>query len=243
MYHSHATGASPFQCGQDATETLLSGNRVFASLRSGEFQLPADELYEPHQPFAAVLSCTDARIPISRMFQQDINRILQVRVSGNVLSDEAAGSLELALARFPTLKSIAVIGHNDCEAVATAMDFYRRWLEQSPPHLSRGIASLVQRLLPAVREAEEASHRPQTLAWISPLALATIINASNTALQLQQLVTQWGRSDVHVTFGVYDLSDRLIHTWDNEHGFHSGLSSPFTHSDQLLEYLAATQRV
>jgi carbonic anhydrase len=78
-----------------------------------------------------------------------IGDIFVVRVAGNVASDEAIGSIEYALKHLtagpngpPTVNIMVVLGHQDCGAVAAALD----------PHPSHDmIPSILNRIYPAVR--------------------------------------------------------------------------------------------
>ena len=49
------------------------------------------------EPFAAVLGCADARVPVEIVFGQGFNDLFVVRVAGNVLGDECLGSLDFAV--------------------------------------------------------------------------------------------------------------------------------------------------
>src|SRR5688572_11482459 len=50
----------------------------------------------PHVPFAAVVGCSDARVPLELVLGQQANDVFVVRVAGNVLGRECLGSLEYA---------------------------------------------------------------------------------------------------------------------------------------------------
>ena len=51
------------------------------------------------QPFAMVLGCSDARVPIESIFDQSFNEMFVVRVAGNVLGTEGLGSFDYARAQ------------------------------------------------------------------------------------------------------------------------------------------------
>ena len=48
-------------------------------------------------PFAIVVGCSDARVPIEMLFGQGFNDLFVIRVAGNVLGDVCMGSIEFAL--------------------------------------------------------------------------------------------------------------------------------------------------
>jgi carbonic anhydrase len=72
---------------------------------------------EEHQePFAAVLSCADSRVPVELVFDQSIGHLFVVRVAGNVATPDTIASLEYGAAVLG-IKAILVLGHTNCGAV------------------------------------------------------------------------------------------------------------------------------
>src|SRR5690242_18075496 len=58
-------------------------------------------------PFALVLGCSDARVPVESIFDQGFNAIFVVRIAGNVLGTEGLGSVDYAVRQLgQTLKLI-----------------------------------------------------------------------------------------------------------------------------------------
>lgn len=53
-------------------------------------------LAQLHSPYAAVLGCADARVPIEHIFDCSSNDLFVVRVAGNVLGLECIGSIDYA---------------------------------------------------------------------------------------------------------------------------------------------------
>jgi carbonic anhydrase len=48
---------------------------------------------EKQEPFAAVLSCADSRVPVEFVFDQSIGHLFVVRVAGNITTPEIIASL------------------------------------------------------------------------------------------------------------------------------------------------------
>jgi carbonic anhydrase len=67
-------------------------------------------------PFAAVLSCSDSRVPPEIVFDEGLGDLFVVRVAGNVADDFVTGSLEYA-AHHLHVPLILVLGHSNCGAV------------------------------------------------------------------------------------------------------------------------------
>ena len=74
---------------------------------------------QDHRPSVAVLSCSDARVPPSVVFDQPAGELFVVRIAGNTASPTAIASLEYAVANLG-VELIVVLGHTHCGAVAAA---------------------------------------------------------------------------------------------------------------------------
>lgn len=105
---------------ESAMHLLVEGNQRFVAQKLVSFQEDLDILKansEEHQePFAAVLSCADSRVPVELVFDQSIGHLFVVRVAGNVATPDTIASLEYGAAVLG-LKAILVLGHTNCGAV------------------------------------------------------------------------------------------------------------------------------
>ncbi len=72
-----------------------------------------------HAPTAAVLACSDARVPPSVVFDQPAGSLFVVRVAGNTATPAAVASLDYAVAELG-VELVVVLGHTNCGAVAAA---------------------------------------------------------------------------------------------------------------------------
>jgi carbonic anhydrase len=108
-----------------ALQTLLDGNRRYAEQRLTSFNedlaILRQKTVEKQQPFAAVLSCADSRVPVEVAFDQTIGHVFVNRVAGNVATSEIIASLEYGVAVLGT-KAILVLGHGNCGAVKAAIE-------------------------------------------------------------------------------------------------------------------------
>lgn len=107
-----------------ALQELMAGNQRFVSsqMTSIEHDLAMlkDRTAEKQEPFAAVLSCADSRVPVELVFDQTIGHIFVTRVAGNIVTPEIIGSLEYGVAVLG-VKVLLVLGHSSCGAVKAAM--------------------------------------------------------------------------------------------------------------------------
>ncbi len=105
---------------QQALDLLVKGNERFVAQNLISFKEDLDILKahsEEHQePFAAVLSCADSRVPVELIFDQSIGHVFVIRVAGNIATPDTIGSIEYGAAVLG-VKAILVLGHTNCGAV------------------------------------------------------------------------------------------------------------------------------
>jgi len=109
----------------EALERLLQGNRAYAEDRAGE-ERHAHSILRRHaiaqqRPFGIVLGCSDSRVPVEIVFNQNLGDLFVIRVAGNVLNDHVIGSIEYAVEMFGS-SLIMVVGHSQCGAVTATVD-------------------------------------------------------------------------------------------------------------------------
>jgi carbonic anhydrase len=234
IYRHDPSRLTERQAPADAAEAcrwLEEGNRSFASLASGapdgrrvvylsleDIGVATEGSVPKQQPFAVVLGCSDARVPIELIFDRACNEVFVVRVAGNVLGQEQLGSIDYAVENLGrNLKLLVVLGHSQCGAVTAAVDVYLRPAEYLGLLASHPIRAIVNSLLPAVRGAaivlaarwgEEVVRHPGYRAALIECAVTL-----NAALKASILRGEFGEptKDRGIVFGVYDLGSRRVH--------------------------------
>ena len=107
-----------------AMNLLVEGNQRFVAQNLVSFHEDLDILKahsEEHQePFAAVLSCADSRVPVELVFDQSIGHLFVVRVAGNIATPDTIASLEYGAAVLG-VKAILALGHTNCGAVKATL--------------------------------------------------------------------------------------------------------------------------
>jgi carbonic anhydrase len=108
-----------------ALNALMDGNQRYVG---GQLQSLNEDLSilkaktaEKQEPFAAVLSCADSRVPVEFVFDQSIGQLFVVRVAGNITTPEITASLEYGVAVLGT-KVLMVLGHSNCGAVKATIE-------------------------------------------------------------------------------------------------------------------------
>jgi carbonic anhydrase len=88
------------------------------------------------EPYAAALSCIDARVPVELVTGQAANDTFVIRTAGNTLTGdgEGSGSLRYILSHYgvgskgkhPTVSAVFVFGHTRCGAVEAAYEAFKK---------------------------------------------------------------------------------------------------------------------
>jgi carbonic anhydrase len=235
-----------------ARHRLDEGSRAFAALLDGltdesgtasriiqidprDLGLEAGNKLGPRQrPFAAVLGCSDARVPIELIFNEGPNDLFVVRVAGNGLGSEVLGSLKYAVEHLGgSLKIVVVLGHSGCGAVSAAVDVYlepERYLSIATGHALRSILDrllvVVQASAKKMQEAfgAEVTRNPRYREAL--IEMSVVINAALAAYTLQQEMDNRGIGSLKAVYGVYLLDTRQV--WAPRRGttLWTGLADP-----------------
>jgi carbonic anhydrase len=107
----------------EALQRLIEGNQRFRRgepRRSGIAPETLAELARAQHPFATILGCSDSRVPPETIFDVGLGDLFVVRVAGNVISPEVAGSIQYAGAHLQT-PLLVVLGHEGCGAIQAAL--------------------------------------------------------------------------------------------------------------------------
>ena len=75
-----------------------------------------DSLKDGQNPYAVIVSCSDSRVTPTTVFNAGLGEIFDVRLAGNVVDDDALGSIEYAVEHLNT-PLVVVMGHQSCGAV------------------------------------------------------------------------------------------------------------------------------
>ena len=109
---------------EEAIAKLMAGNERYINEASIYPRADINRVEEtaPHQaPFAAVVGCSDSRVPVELIFDQGIGDIFVIRTAGNnVNSDMVMGSVDYAIEHLG-VKVLLVLGHGSCGGVTGAI--------------------------------------------------------------------------------------------------------------------------
>ena len=138
----------------DALAKLKDGNKAYAAGASGGHAIDdaprRQELAIKQEPFAAIVSCSDSRVPPERLFDQGVGDLFLIRNAGNTVTDTGAlGSIQYAVAALG-VPLVVVRGHQRCGAVKAAADV----VTQSAA-FPGAIGPMIEPILPSVLEVRE----------------------------------------------------------------------------------------
>ena len=109
---------------EEALAEMIAGNERYANGKSihPHGDLKRVEETAPHQaPFAAVVGCSDSRVPVELLFDQGIGDIFVIRTAGNNINSEMVmGSVDYAIEHLG-VKLLLVLGHGSCGGVTGAI--------------------------------------------------------------------------------------------------------------------------
>jgi len=107
----------------ETLELLKEGNRRFVAgepVHPNADDARRNEVTKGQSPFAAILTCSDSRVPPEILFDSGIGDIFVIRVAGNVLDDTVTASI-LYAAMHLECPLIVVLGHGSCGAITTSL--------------------------------------------------------------------------------------------------------------------------
>jgi carbonic anhydrase len=155
----------------EAIKMLKDGNARFVSGKSNHPHTDAARLIQAGKEnqgdhaYATVIACSDSRVPVERLFDAGIMDTFIIRVAGNVIDTDEAGSIEYGLAHVNT-PVFVVLGHTQCGAVTAVtneVQGHGHALEINIPPLVDNIIPAVQRAIVAHPESKGADVIPYAI--------------------------------------------------------------------------------
>src|SRR6266850_137855 len=147
---------------------MISAREALALLREGNHRFVSDissrdafegrarrlELAAGQEPFAAILGCSDSRVPVEIVFDQGLGDLFVIRVAGNIVAPSQIGSVEFVAERFKT-RLVVVLGHSSCGVIQATLED----LQGPTDKRSRNVHSIVSRVRPSVEGLLETGLR------------------------------------------------------------------------------------
>ncbi|MDP9806579.1 carbonic anhydrase [Trueperella bonasi] len=135
-----------------ALEALIAGNERFANgnaTRPHQTLQWRENLRSGQSPIAAVLGCSDSRVPTEIVFDVGLGDLFVMRTAGHTVDQSVLGSLSFAI-EVLKVPLVVVVGHERCGAIQTAMTELKV-TEDPSSYISPNF--LVNAVAPAVRDS------------------------------------------------------------------------------------------
>lgn len=218
-----------------AQRRLDEGNRAFADLLEGltegdgtarrivevdlrDLGLRPGDGQPGQRPYAAVLGCSDARVPIELIFNEGPNDLFVVRVAGNGLGGEVLGSLRYAIDHLrDSLRLVVVLGHSGCGAISAAVNVFLEpagYLALATDHTLREV--LDRQLIVVQTSARKLANTFGPDVTLNPqyrealIETSIVTNAALAAHTVQQQLESLGARDLRAFYGIYLLGSREV---------------------------------
>ena len=201
----------------DAAQALLKeGNLRWSSGRTTSPNVDSERMNaladQGQTPFATIITCSDSRIPVERVFDRGVGDLFVIRVAGNRAGDSETGTVEYGVEHLKT-PLLVVMGHSKCGAVAAAAS--KAQLHGKVAQLVAGIEPAVERarrLNPGADEKELATLAIRENVW------QTVFDLYRTSSTVRAMVE---KGDVKVVGAVYDIATGKVeflgeHPWQQE---------------------------
>ena len=214
--------------GGKALHLLKEGNRRFwaashAGVPTGRGKPGFLDLSAGQEPFAAILACSDSRVPVETIFDQGPGQLFVVRVAGNVIGQTQLGSLEFAV-EVLRVRLILVLGHTGCGAVAAAL---APTLVSGKEIFSRNLGSItsrISRILDRWGRVKSFDNQPRS-AEVERLHAWAV--AKELVLQSELLAHAVRSAQLLVAGSIYDLETGLVEFIDEGSIRVGGRRGPF----------------
>jgi carbonic anhydrase len=129
----------------------MAGNARYASNSPNERDYSSGRAAraKAQYPIAAILSCSDSRVPPEIVFDQGPGDIFVMRVAGNVVNRDLLASIEYGV-EFLGVPLVMVLGHSSCGAVDGAIKVLKK-KARLPGHLPELITAIKPSVIVAER--------------------------------------------------------------------------------------------
>ncbi|TWT66616.1 bifunctional SulP family inorganic anion transporter/carbonic anhydrase [Allorhodopirellula solitaria] len=206
----------------EVIETMREGNRRFVTGNRLNRDL-SRQVYATaggQNPFAAVLSCIDSRVPTELVFDLGVGDIFSVRVAGNVIGTKSLGSLEYAVG-VSKVKLVVVLGHTNCGAVtaavkllasgegaesATGCQHLQPIVDEIAPSVSKGSTDSIDRL-----SSEELE------SYVDGVAERNVLHTVDQVLERSRVIRSAAEGEqIRVVGALYDVRSGTVRFLSDE---------------------------
>jgi carbonic anhydrase len=185
---------------ETAVKMLKEGYEHFVSLKLRYPNLSKTRRLETaakgQHPFAAVLACSDSRVPVELIFDRGIGDLFVMRVAGNVADNNEIGTAQYAVEHIG-IPLLVILGHTKCGAVTAAA---------THAHADGQLAELLKVMAPSVQKVESEHPGLKGDALIEEVAIANVRQViANMLARSPALRTAHEKGTLEILGAVYDI--------------------------------------
>jgi len=192
---------------REALDILIEGNLRFRNGQKADtdFQTLIHVTKEKQHPFAAILTCSDSRVPVELLFDQALGDIFTVRLAGGIASDKAIGSLEFSC-KYAGSKLVVVMGHTSCGAVKAACDDFK----------DGHIGEIINFIKPAIRHehtvVNKEDRNSKNMDFVEKVNILNVKQQFETLLRQSDILHEMANNHEIAIIGAnYDLATGEVH--------------------------------
>ncbi len=183
----------------EALALLMAGNDRFVhnhSMHPDETPAWRHRLERGQHPFATILGCSDSRVPPELLFDQGFGDLFVIRVAGNIIDPDTAGSIEYAVEHLHT-PIVLVLGHESCGAVTAALQS-----ADAIAHEPEELAGLLKSIRPGLRGIDPAAP-PETR--VAAGVEANVRRAMAVLHEIPDIKEAAAAGSTRIVGGIYNL--------------------------------------
>src|SRR5689334_21304273 len=179
---------------QAALQRLEEGNDRFRgnATKSSPTKWSEELARVAQRPFAIILACSDARIPVEIVFDQGYGDLFVVRVAGNIVAPSIVGSIEFAASNFGT-RLVVVMGHTGCGAISATFAA----ISTGRTADSKNLRAITDRITPHVEAIARHGQDPGTLREGMRANVRNSVDHLRHGSQILEELVLKGRVQVH----------------------------------------------
>ncbi|MDP2089728.1 MAG: carbonic anhydrase [Flavobacteriaceae bacterium] len=133
-----------------ALELLKEGNQRFVEHKLENITkgiLDCDHLVDGQTPFAAIVGCSDSRVPTEMIFDTGLGDLFIIRNAGSVANKTQIASIEFAVLKLK-VELVVVLVHQNCGAVQAAIEY---------EYVSENLDFMLSQIRELIHETEDKS--------------------------------------------------------------------------------------
>ena len=199
------------QSADEAIKLLKEGNARFAVMKMQYPDLDTARrvsvAVQGQKPFAAVLGCSDSRVPVELIFDRGIGDIFVIRVAGNVVIGPAViGSAEYA-AEDLGVPVLVVMGHTGCGAGKAAI---------SAAPMDGSMRDITEKMQISVDRVKSEHPELKDVALENAVIKANVLQGKRDLLSAsEELRKLTDKGKLKILTAVYDMETGLVE-WISE---------------------------